>query len=433
MKVQTKKVNGANSEVTATIDQEAINQSVEKIAKQLSKTANISGFRKGKVPVAIIKKTYGEKLIQDAENEILRDIVDEAVKTLGLSKESLIGEPSVTKYDKKEDLIEVAITIYNRPDLDLGDYAKLVPEVKKPKITKKAVTERIKELAQSQAALKTLEEDRGLENGDTAVIDFDGYLGNEPFPGGKAEKFELEIGSGQFIPGFEEQLVGMKAGEEKDIKVTFPETYQSEELAGKEALFKIKLHEIKVKEKVRIDKKLAEKMLPGEEGADVEMLNQKVEEQLENEALSKLYNEELKPKLIETLVAKISFDLPAFIVEQEIDNAVNKEAQGMKEEELNELKENPEKIEELRQKHREEAEKSVRATFIIDALAAKEGVSVGEQEVKQTIYYEAMQMGQDPQSTLEQYEKAGYIPAVQMAMVEDRVLSKLLDAAVKEA
>lgn len=433
MNVQTKKVNGANSEITATIDTDTINKSVEKIAKQLSRTANISGFRKGKVPVAIIKKTYGEKLLQDAENEVLRDVVDEGIKSLGISNENLIGEPAVTKYDKNDDTIEVAITLYNRPEVDLGDYTKIVPEVKKPKITKKAVTDRIKELAQSQAALKAIEEDRGIENGDTALIDFDGYLGGEPFPGGKAEQFALEIGSGQFIPGFEEQLIGMRAGEEKDIKVTFPEDYQSEELAGKEALFKIKLHEIQEKEKVRIDKKLAEKMLPGEENADVDMLNEKVQEQLEQEALSKLYNDELKPALIEKFVTTVAFDLPSFIVDQEIDNAVNREAQAMKEEELNELKENPEKIKELREKHRPDAEKSVKATFIIDTLAAKESVSVSDQEVKQTIFYEAMQMGQDPQSTLDQYEKAGYLPAVQMAMVEDRVLSKLLDAAIKEA
>jgi trigger factor len=147
----------------------------------------------------------------------------------------------------------------------------------------------------------------------------------------------------------------------------------------------------------------------------------------------KLYNEGKKAELLEKLVENINFDLPEFVVEQEIDLAVNNAARDMKEEEIKELRENPDKLKELREKFREEAKKSVKATFIIDALAKAEGVEVNEQEVMQTIYMEALQTGQDPQKVYEQYQKSGYLPAIQMAMAEDKVLTSLLNSKIKEA
>jgi trigger factor len=168
-------------------------------------------------------------------------------------------------------------------------------------------------------------------------------------------------------------------------------------------------------------------MMPGEENASLEELTKQVKIQLESEALGKLYNEDLKPKLLDSLVASLTFDLPEFVVEQEIDMALNKKAGTMSEDEVNELRQNADKLTKLRETFREEATKSVRATFIIDSLAQEKGVKIEEQEVMQTIYYEAMQMGQDPQKAYEQYKEAGYLPAIQMSMVEDRVLSTLLN------
>jgi trigger factor len=141
----------------------------------------------------------------------------------------------------------------------------------------------------------------------------------------------------------------------------------------------------------------------------------------------------LKPALLESFVENFKFDLPEFVVEQEIDMALNKKATSMSEDEIKELRENADKLKELRETLREDAQRSVRATFIVDALAAAEGVKVEENEIMQTIYFEAMQMGQDPQKTYEQYKEAGYLPAIQMSMVEDKVLRKLLDAKMKEA
>jgi trigger factor len=431
MEIKANKINGANAVIAATISMDEVNANVEKIAKQLSKTANIQGFRKGKVPVAIIKKQYGQKLVEDAEAEALREVLAKGLEELNIANDSLLGEPTIAKFDKSDDKIEVEIKVAMRPEINLDDVDSLVPDFKKPEVTDEEVDARIKEIAEAQAPLVDIKRNRKMKEGDTAVIDFEGFIDGEPFEGGKGENFELLLGSGQFIPGFEDQLIGVKRDEEVEINVTFPEEYGAKDLAGKEAMFKVKVNGVKVKDDVEINDELAQKLL-AKEDATLDELKAEVKKVIEQEKLAKLYNDELKPKLLEALVEKIDFDLPEFVVEQEIDMAVNKKASTMSEDEIKELRENPEKLKELRESFREEAEKSVKATFIIDALAQKLGVKVEEQEVMQTIYYEAMQMGQDPQKAFEQYKAAGYIPAIQMSMVEDRVLTALLNKKIEE-
>ena len=317
MDVTANKINGANAEVSAAITRADIDNRIEKIAKGLTKTATVAGFRKGKVPVSAIKKQYGERLVQDAEAEALRELLNKGLDEMGIANDALIGEPQIAKFDKKDDIIDVLVKIAMRPEIDLSDYSNLIPEFEKPAVSDEEVTARIEELAQAQAAFVNVEEDRALVEGDTALIDFEGFVDGEAFEGGKAEDFSLTLGSGQFIPGFEDQVIGMSKGEEKTIDVTFPENYGGEKLAGKPAQFKVKVNAIQEKEAVSIDDELAKRMLPGDEEANVDTLKAKVKEQLESEALSKLYNDELKPKLLETLVNALNFDLPEFIVEQE--------------------------------------------------------------------------------------------------------------------
>jgi len=433
MEIKSNRIDGANAEIEATISMDEVNKNLEKLAKELSKTANVQGFRKGKVPVAIIKKQYGERLVQDAEAEALREVLNKGLDELGIKNEQLIGEPNISKFDKSDDKIEVVVKVATRPEINLDNYEELVADFEKPEVSDEEVDKRIQDLAENQAPLKDIARNRKMKEGDTAVIDFEGFVDGEAFAGGKAENFELLLGSGQFIPGFEDQLIGVKRDEEVEINVTFPEEYQSKDLAGKEAMFKVKVNGIKVKDDVVIDDELAKKMLPGEENATLDELKKQVKEQIESEKLAKLYNDELKPALLETFVKELKFDLPEFVVEQEIDMALNKKAASMSEDEIKELRENEDKLNELRETLREDAELSVRATFIIDALAVARNVKVEEQEVMQTIYFEAMQMGQDPQKAYEQYKDAGYLPAIQMSMVEDKVLSGLLNEKIKEA
>lgn len=433
MEIKSNKINSANAEISAVISMDEVNQNVEKIAKQLAKTTTVQGFRKGKVPVAIVKKQYGEKLVEDAEAEALRDVLSKGLEEMKISNDSLIGEPNISKFDKSDDKIDVTVKIAMRPAIDLGDYASMAKEFDKPKIADEDVDAKIIELAQGQAELVDVKRNRKMKLGDTAVIDFEGFVDGKAFDGGKGENFALLLGSGQFVPGFEDQLVGIKRDEELTIKVTFPESYGSEALDGKDAEFKVKVIQIKVKDDIEVNEELAVKMLPGQDDASLESLKTQVKAMLENEKIAKLYNDDLKPALLEDLVKSFAFDLPEFVVEQEIDLALNKSASSMSEDEIKELRENADKLTTLRETFREDSERSVRATFIIDSLAIAENIKIEENEVMQTIYYEAMQTGQDPQKAFEHYKDSGYLPAIQMSMVEDRVLSTLLNAKMKEA
>ncbi|MDQ7045777.1 MAG: trigger factor [Sulfurimonas sp.] len=432
MEIKSNKINGANAEISATISMDEVNANIEKIAKQLAKTTTIQGFRKGKVPMSIVKKQFGDKLTQDAEAEALREVLEKGLAELNIDNASLIGEPNISKFDKSDDKIEVTVKVAMRPEIDLGDYASMAKDFDKPVITDKDIDAKIIELAQGQAELVDVKRNRIMKLGDTAVIDFEGSIDGKVFDGGKAENFALLLGSNQFIPGFEDQLVGVKRDEEVVIKATFPENYGGD-LAGKEAEFKVKVNQIQVKEDIEINEELAIKMLPGQDDTSLESLKKQVKDMLENEVLGKLYNDELKPALLESLVTGFDFDLPEFVVEQEIDMALNKSASSMSEDEIKELRENADKLTELRETFRSDAQRSVKATFIIDSLAMAENIKIEENEVMQTIYYEAMQTGQDPQKAYEHYKEAGYLPAIQMSMVEDRVLSTILNSKIKEA
>ncbi|MCK9472230.1 trigger factor [Sulfurimonas sp.] len=433
MKIKANKINSANAQIEAQIPKETIDANIEKIAKEITKTASVQGFRKGKVPVSVVKKQYGERLVQDAEAEALREVLNKGLDELKIAMNSLIGEPNISNFVKNADSIDVTVKIAMRPEINLENYKDMVDAFEKPVVTDEQVEKRLEKIADSQGKFVDLKRKRAAKEGDSAIIDFEGSIDAELFEGGAAKEFALVLGSGQFIPGFEEQVVGMKIGEEKVVKVTFPENYGSDKLAGKEAEFKVTLHNIQEKAKVEIDEAFAEKILAGQDDKSLENLKSQIKTQLEHEALAKLYNEEMKPTLLETFVTKFDFDLPEFVVEQEIDVSLNKKASMMSEDEIKELREDATKLEALRETFREDAQRSVRATFIIDALATAESVKVDENEVMQTIYYEAMQMGQDPRMAYDKYKEAGYLPAIQMSMVEDKVLTQILNSKMKEA
>jgi len=426
MNITATKIDTANVLVVAKIEASDIEKNLTKAAKHIAKTASVDGFRKGKVPLATIKKMYGEQLQQDAENQAIQDVLETAKKELEINAADIIGDPSFKKYDKVEDGIEAEITISLRPTIEVEDYAKLAPTYDEPTVEDSELEERLQSLLDNNAPFRKLTEERALATGDQAKFDFVGKIDGEEFEGGKADSFELVIGSGQFIPGFEDQMVGMNKAETKDITVTFPEEYQSADLAGKEAVFTVTLHDIKAKEEAVLDEEMVKKLIPGDESATADTVKEKISEQIKSEKVSKIYNETLKPQLIEALVAEYNFDLPENIVEQEIDAQVNNKAKDMSEEELATYKDNNEKIDELRDSVREEATRSVKATFLVDALARKESIEVNDQEVTQTIYYEAMMSGQDPQQVIEYYQKNNLLPAVKMGMIEDKLFAKII-------
>jgi trigger factor len=431
MEISVNKVNSANVIISGQITKAEIDSALEKIAKDLSKQANIPGFRKGKTPVNAVKRYYGDRLVEDAKGENLRKLLEDGQKDADIQSSQIITEPHFSKFDEDENgNLDVEIEVSLRPVFELGDYMAHVPTVAKPEVTSDEVEARISEM--SERVSNFVEVDKAVENGDTLVFDFEGFIDGKPFEGGKAEAYSLKIGSGNFIAGFEEQLIGLKKDDQKDVVVTFPENYQAENLAGKEATFKCKAVKVEQKEDFELNEDTASKLNtsgkePNEGETQVEALRRTVKEELENEKISKIYNEETKPALRETLSDSYSFDLPRAVVEQEIEQRANNLLRDYTKEQLEELKENQEKIIEIRNQVSPEAEKSVRATFVIDALGTAEGISVSDQELQQIIGYEAMMSGQDPVETMKKYEESGYLPLIKMSILEDKVLTKILE------
>ncbi len=432
MQVESKKIDTANAKIEAKISKEDIEKKETKLAQAAAKDMSIPGFRKGKVPAHVVKARYGDKLREDAKNEALREVYEKGLAELEIDQALIIGEPAVKKFEETDEGIDTEIAIATRPVIEIEEYRALVPEIEKPEVTDEEVQERIDQMLKSVAEMAKVEEDRGLQNGDFALIDFEGFIDGEPFKGGKAEGYSLEIGSGSFIPGFEEQMIGMKAGETREIKVTFPETYHSKDLAGKEATFKVTLHEIQEKRvPADIDEETLKKLLPNEKAPTVDLLKERVKEQIESEKLAKIYQEEIKPKFVEALVAKYEIDLPENIVEQEMDMAFRNAFSSMEKEEIEKISNDADAAKAKREEFRKDAIDSVKLTFIVDELAKKEEIEVTDQEVMQTIYFEALQTGQDPQQYLKQYEEQGLLPAVKMAIVEEKLFNKLFNEKVK--
>jgi trigger factor len=431
MKVTVNKTDSANATITASVSKKYLENKINVIAQQASKDMKIDGFRAGKVPLSVVKSRYADKLAQDAESDALQEVLRQAVSELGISNADIVGEPSIPKFDKKDGGFETEIAISLKPDYDFADFMDAVPEVKTKKVTAKEIDTRVNELAKAQAVYVDTKEDRGLENGDQAIFDFEGFVDGVAFDGGKAEKFSLVIGSGQFISGFEEKMIGIKAGEETTINVKFPDDYQAQELKGKESEFKIKLHSIQIKDEIELNEETIKAMMPGVEDASLDKLKEQAKEQIKTEKMADYYNKELKPVLIESLIEKFDFDLPNGVVEAEVDNAVNTKVKDMSEDEIKELKEDSKKVDALREDAREDARKSVKLTFIIDAIANIENIKVSDEEVEQVLRYEAMMYGQDADSTLAQYKEQGLLPMVKMSMVEDRLITHLLDKKLK--
>jgi trigger factor len=434
MTFKTNKIDDANFSIIGTISAKAIENTFDKMVKQTAKTIDIQGFRKGKVPTAIVKQRYGDKITQDAQSEVLKDILDDGLAKLELKTENLVSQPDITKFDIKDDKsIDFEIFLHGKPKVDLKDYKSLVPKMKMPKVTKKEIEEELNKLALQDAPLEKIKRKRAVKSGDFVVIDFEGFKDEVPFDGGKAENYSLEIGSNSFIPGFEDQIIGMKYDEAKDIELTFPENYQSKDLAGAKVIFKVKLHEIQTKVSTQLDDEFAKKILPQEENATIEILENKLKEQLFAQKKNQYFNDDIKQKYIQELVKNIDFAVPNSIVEQEINQALNNQAKDMSEDEIKTLKEDAKALEKLQKKLKPEAINSVKATFIVDNLAKAENIEVSDQEVTQTLYYEAMMNGQDAKQLIKQYEDANYLPIIKMSMIETKVMNKIFDEALEKS
>ena len=256
MKCKVEKTKNANEvKIELTVEAQKFEEAIKKVYFQSAKYFNIPGFRKGKAPLQIVEKYYGKEIFyEDAFNELAPEVLEEAVKENNLE---IVSRPEIdiTQIEKGKDLIFTAV-MQTKPEVELGKYKGI--EIKKIEynVTDEDIDHELHHMQEHNSRLVNVE-NRPVEKGDTTVIDFEGFVDGVAFDGGKAEGHELEIGSNTFIPGFEDQIIGMKMDEEKDINVKFPDEYFSKDLAGKDATFKVKLHEIKKKELPKLDDEFA--------------------------------------------------------------------------------------------------------------------------------------------------------------------------------
>lgn len=318
MKVE--KLTSNRVKFTFEVTPEQFNQGLDYSFDQIKDDVEIKGFRKGKVTRKIYETKFGvESLYEEAINYVFHEKFHEA---LHQTEYQLVGEPKVDldfSEVQTEKPFNIGFEIAIKPDVELGEYKGLKVEKLDDSVTKEEVMEQVQSLLDQNASLVEKQEGN-LEEGDTAIFDFDGYKDGVAFEGGKAENYELEIGSNQFIPGFESQMVGMAVGEEKDINVTFPEQYQAEELAGQDAIFKVKLHEIKVKQNAELTDEFVAS-LERENVKTVEELKASIEKDLVERRTQENKNKTLEAAL-KLLAENSKVDIPVEMIDYEVKNAL---------------------------------------------------------------------------------------------------------------
>ena len=369
-------------EIEITIDGERWKDALDKSFEKNVKNVKVDGFRKGNVPRKIFEKKFGkESLFNDAIDFVIQD---EYVKIINDRKLLPIIQPTIDIKEINDEKLVLTFRITTKPEVKVEKYTKLGVKKGEVKVTEEEVKSRINSLLEQYADIVI--KDGKIENGDTAVIDFEGFKDGVAFDGGKGENYPLEIGSNTFIPGFEEQLIGLKAGDEKDIKVTFPEDYAQEDLKGQEAVFKIKVHEVKTKELPEMDEEFFKDL--GYEGVETEEqlkdlvkadLEAKKEYELENKYVDDLLEEAAKHTVVE---------IPHELIDEEIHRMIhqyedNLKMQGITLEMFYKFTNSTE--EDLKNQMKNDAEKRVKYRFMLEEIASIEKVEVTKEEAEKEL------------------------------------------------
>ena len=401
---KTDKTNEAKLEFT--VEAAKFEEAIQTVYKKNAKYFRIPGFRNGKAPFKMVEKMYGIQIFyEDAFNEVASGVYEEGIKESGLE---VVSKPEIdiVQMEAGKDLIFTAV-VQTKPEVELGKYKGI--EIKKHEYTvsDEEVEHELGHMAEKNARIVTVE-DRAVENNDITVIDFEGFVDGKAFEGGKAENYELTIGSNSFIPGFEDQIIGMKLEEERDIKVKFPEEYFSKELAGKDATFKIKLHEIKKKEMPEINDDLAKDV---SEFDTIDELKASIRESIEkqNETKAKYETED---EAIEAVCNNAKVEIPSGMIELETEN-MEKDMesrlgyQGMNLD--NYLQMIGKTRQEFRDEYKPQAEKQVKSRLVLEAVANDAKIEVTEEEISSKIAEMAKMYGQKEEDVKNNEQLINYV------------------------
>lgn len=389
----TKNVGTNRYELEIIVDAEKFQEAIKEAYKKNAKNINIPGFRKGKAPYSFVEKYYGaEVFFEDALNLIYSDVVDEAITESGLKVINDKMDFDMVSISK-EDGVDFKVTLTTYPEIEIGEYKGLKAEKVIAKVSKSEVDAQINSMAERNARMVAVE-DRAAAMGDTVTIDFEGFCDGVAFDGGKAEGHALELGSGQFIPGFEDQIVGKNIGEEFDVNVTFPTDYGAENLAGKDATFKCKLHEIKLRELPEIDDEFAKDVSEFDTIKDLRAdLKAKALERKQKAA-----EEELENDLVQQIVDGIKGEIPEAMFENRLNQSVEEFAYRLQSQGLDletYLKYTNATIEEFKNSFRPQAETQVKFRLALEKIVELEKIEATEEDITAQINKMAEEYGME--------------------------------------
>ena len=378
MKAELVKKEGNKVTLKITVDNNKFEEAVNKAYNKTKGKYNIPGFRKGKAPKVVIETQYGKGVFyNDAIDMLFPEVYPEAIKELNIDP---IDRPDLDIEEiSKDNGLVMVVNVEVKPEFELGAYKGIEISKVDNTVSEEDVEARLNEMVNRNARLTSVE-DKALENGDTAVIDFEGFKNGVAFEGGKGENYNLVIGSNTFIPGFEDQLVGKKAGEEVEVNVTFPEAYHAENLAGKPVVFNVKVNDVKVKEVPALDDEFAKDTTEFETLAELRAdVKAKLEEQAKNAA-----DAEMRNALVEKVSANTEVEVPEAMVQHQIDNMLMElnyqlQYQGLNLEQL--LQMTGRGLDELREERRADAERLVKSSLVLEAIAEKENVESNDADV----------------------------------------------------
>ncbi len=379
MSLQVEKLEKNMAKLTVEVPAEQFEAALKTSFQKNKNRFNIPGFRKGKAPQAMVEKMYGVGVLyEDAVDEVINNTYADAMKESGLD---IVSRPeiSIEQVEKGKTMIYTALVAV-KPEVTLGEYKGIEVPKAKPEVTEADVEAELKKVQEQNARVVTVE-DRPVAEGDQTVIDFEGFVDGTPFEGGKAEAYPLTIGSHSFIEGFEEQLIGKNIGEEVEVNVTFPEQYHAAELAGKPAVFKVTVHEIKVRELPELNDEFASEVSEFETldayKADIQA---KLAEKKQQEATTENEN-----NVVEKVVENASMEIPAAMVEEQVremmnDYARRMQSQGITMEQYMQF--TGMTMESLQEQMRPQAERRIRTRLVLEAVVAAENIQVADEAVE---------------------------------------------------
>lgn len=378
MQIKVEKLSSVKKRLHFEIPADRVTTEIDKAYDVIRKRASIKGFRKGKAPQSYIEKHYRDVMAE----EVLKTIVNDTYfKALMDEKIYPVSHPEIESDGvKRGEIFTYSATVEVFPEIEVKDYAGL--EVKKEKyvLNEELIDRRLQEMRESMAQLKPVEEARAAANGDFVTIDFKGFVDGVPFEQGEATDFQLELGSGRFIPGFEEQVCGMKAGEERTISVVFPEDYGKKELAGKEATFTVKLNEIKVKELPPLDDELAKEVGEFETLGELRAKLVEIQEKQEQDRIET----DLRERLIKALIEKNDFEVPDTLVDRQLESMLDNTKKRLAYQRLS-LEMMGMDEAHYKAQFRDVAVSQVKGSLLLDALAKQEGIAVEESDLEEKI------------------------------------------------